>query len=411
MNGPRCSRRAVLLSGLAAGVGMGRRRAEGAETSVWIRVAETAGLRRFGYPVHMILPDVPTAARYRLTRDGQAVPAQFRPVSGPEGKPAVALDFNVSLGPFAVEEYAVAFGDTVQPGPEPERGLRVEQTGRVFRVSGTGLSYEIPVDLVGFLKRVATDRAEYVREGSAGFWVREQEQPESREVRAASPLRGSISRQGPLAVGLKFEGVWPLSANRTIPVAVELTFPSSKSWVEVSWTLDDEAQRIAELGLDLDLALDGSPTLVDLGAEGTVYGTLSKNENMTLESGPPGGWEIHKASGPAALLQAAGRAGAGAPGARPVEGWAHVMDATRCTAVAVAGFGHSTRDRMDIAANGRVRLTRLFDAQHAAPRTMRAWFHFVPMPVQVGAVTSPQSMLAPLKAERIEPARRAGAPT
>jgi hypothetical protein len=28
---------------------------------------------------------------------------------------------------------------------------------------------------------------------------------------------------------------------------------------------------------------------------------------------------------------------------------------------------------------------------------MRAWFHFVGMPVQVGEVTSPQSMLAPLK--------------
>jgi hypothetical protein len=67
------------------------------------------------------------------------------------------------------------------------------------------------------------------------------------------------------------------------------------------------------------------------------------------------------------------------------------------TAAAVADFGRRTNDRIEIAANGRVRLARRFGEGHRFPKTMRAWFHFVGMPVQVGEVTSPQSMLAPLK--------------
>jgi hypothetical protein len=149
---------------------------------------------------------------------------------------------------------------------------------------------------------------------------------------------------------------------------------------------------VRELGLDLDLAIDGSPTLVDLGATGTVYGTVKDAERIALAAGPAGGWQVHTFAGDAAVLQATGRGA-------PAEGWAHVMDATRCTAVAVADFGRSASDRIEIAADGRVRLARRFEAGRPGPRAMRAWFHFVGMPVQVGAVTSPQSMLAPPRVE------------
>jgi hypothetical protein len=88
------------------------------------------------------------------------------------------------------------------------------------------------------------------------------------------------------------------------------------------------------------------------------------------------------------------------PEAPPAEGWAHVMDASRCTALAVADFGRGGHDRIEIESDGRVRIGRDFAGGQSAPprgpKLLRFWFHFVPMPVQIGAATSPQAMLAPL---------------
>src|SRR5262249_36493191 len=90
------------------------------------------------------------------------------------------------------------------------------------------------------------------------------------------------------------------------------------------------------------------------------------------------------------------------------EGWIHVFDRERCTAMAVAQFGRARPwavDRFDVYANGRVRFERLYLSQKTVPsapkepkKTLRFWLHFVTVPVQSGAVTSPQSMLAPLEA-------------
>ncbi len=89
------------------------------------------------------------------------------------------------------------------------------------------------------------------------------------------------------------------------------------------------------------------------------------------------------------------------PDSPPAEGWAHVMDRTRCTALAVADFGRRARDRIEVLADGRVRIWREFAPGGEVPsgraKSLTFWFHFVGMPVQVGAATSPQAMLAPLK--------------
>src|SRR5262245_39076996 len=131
-----------------------------------------------------------------------------------------------------------------------------------------------------------------------------------------------------------------------------MTFPSSKSWVELAWTVDDRSEgRLSELGLDLDLAIDGSPTLVDLGANSTVYGTIKDDERLWLNAGREGDWQVYKYSGRRAVLQAASIAGRGDPSLPKAEGWAHVMDSRRCTAVAVADFGRHSSDRIEVFAS------------------------------------------------------------
>jgi hypothetical protein len=80
------------------------------------------------------------------------------------------------------------------------------------------------------------------------------------------------------------------------------------------------------------------------------------------------------------------------------------MDKERCTAVALADFA-ADKQRSIISANadGLLQIGRTFAPQgEAAPRgrkQLRFWLHFVGMPVHVGALTSPQAMLAPLRVE------------
>ena len=86
------------------------------------------------------------------------------------------------------------------------------------------------------------------------------------------------------------------------------------------------------------------------------------------------------------------------PRAAPAEGWAHVFDRERCTALAVCGFGLQERDRIAIEAGGGLTFTRMFRQASRDERPCLHFFlHFVPTPVQLGAATSPQAMLAPLE--------------
>ena len=65
------------------------------------------------------------------------------------------------------------------------------------------------------------------------------------------------------------------------------------------------------------------------------------------------------------------------------------------TAIAFADFARypATEDRIEVAASGKTRLSRRTGGLR---KTLRFWLHFVTMPVQVGAATSPQSMQNPL---------------
>ena len=85
----------------------------------------------------------------------------------------VALDFNASPGPHETERYVVhsVRGGGADAGPRG--GIRVESSPTIVRVSnGKVLSYAVPDDLLGFLKGVANSRREFLREDSAGLFIR-----------------------------------------------------------------------------------------------------------------------------------------------------------------------------------------------------------------------------------------------
>jgi hypothetical protein len=372
-----------------------------------LTVSETAGIRRFGYPVSAVLPldkDSIKVGRFRLLEDNKPIAAQFSP--RPD---AVIVDFNVNHGPFEKKTYVVEYGPGVTPGPASRGGMKVEkEKGTIHIIGGGGLEYVIPDDGVGLLHQVRGGKTEYLRKDSLGLWIGHGGGKVHRvgEARPSDkPTTAKVTRSGPMAVALRLDGVELLGRKESVSSVVEMEFPRSKSWVHVNWTVDDPDGIVTDLGLVMDLNVEGR-TLVDYGAGSMVYVALDKGQETRMRAGSLTGkardpfWEV--------LV--------GAPGALkpyvvapsnskvPAEGWAHVLDKDRCTAVAVEGFA-SMGQEAGISADGagRLKITRTFSkSDRVAPRgpkRLTFWLHFVSVPVQVGAKTSPQAMLAPMRVE------------
>lgn len=409
-------RRVFLGAGIselaAASVSAG---ADASTKSIKFRLKETAGLRRFGYPVSVVLPPELTGPNLRLERDGKAVASQFRVVKGLDGNERVVLDFNSSPGPLESESYVIHGGDEVQRGPEPSKGMSVVKEGNVFRVSnGSALSYLVPQNLDKLVRSVVNSGTEYIgdlRTTSGLELYQNVATPFAQTFGRNDQSQGVISRQGPIAVGLRFDNVVTLSGGKVIKSTVDMTFPNSKSWFEATWTIDDPDGLVAILTFELSLAIGGPTAYVDFGMNHTVYGQINGNERMFMGAGrapirPQGDanrpWFVGK--GPDNAMQPF--AEATSPNSR-AEGWAHVMDRDRCTAIAVADFGRKTHDGLFVNASGKVQFSREFVGVGVGAardgfkgtKVLHFWSHFVPTPVQVGAATSPQAMLAPLEVE------------
>ena len=117
-----------------------------------LTVSEKAGIRRFGYPVYVKLDlgrAVSDKDRYRLLADGKPVAAQFRSLATIDEKNAVALDFNLSIGPLEKKTFTVEYGPKVQAGPEP-KGLTLDDKKDRYFLSSGGMTYVVPDELVGF---------------------------------------------------------------------------------------------------------------------------------------------------------------------------------------------------------------------------------------------------------------------
>jgi hypothetical protein len=379
-------------------------------------VKETAGLRRFSYPVEasFTLPrPLVEGDRFRL------FDPQDKPVAAQisrAGTRQVTVDFNLSVGPNESRKFALHYGANVEPGPSPKGSMKVETTDKEFLVRHGGLTFAAPKDLLGLLRSVQDAKGnDWLRPISPGLliWYKDDSSFRAGGLGArGAPTQASVTRSGPLAVSIRFEGTQALPGNREVASRVDLTWPSSKSWVRVDWKVEDPNGLVGGLGADLHLNLGDGPTLVDFGAGSYVYTTLKKGEAAKLvcdrhtnvspdnkRSEVVPSWEV--LTGPPNALQPLASSHRDR-----AEGWAHVMDCNRCTAVAIERFG-DRGDAIAVEADGRLTLRTRFPVAEAikksandpapGPKKLTFWLHFVSMPVQVGALTSPQSMQAPLE--------------
>lgn len=382
----------------------------GAAETLQLEVRETAGIRRFGYPVAVKLPELSLGiekARFRLREGAKPVPAQFRQEPSDGGIAEWWLDFNLSMRPNEVRTLTLEYGPDVAADAEP-RGLELKQTSDGFEVrNAPHLTWTTGRDLFGLVKSVDAGDLQYLRGEGVRLAI---EGPNgalhARDVESAEPR---VIRSGPLAVAIRYEFAPTADPLAETKSTVDLTFPVSKSWVQVDWRIDDPRQAVrsvrAEIAQKLAAPTDEEPTLVDFGASSLVYMSLGPEDRGKLQAGraapQPNGphrpsWEVlrgDKKDIESFVVQAAGH------DRDEAEGWAHIMDRSRCLALAVDEFGDVGEDSIELTAKGDITLARKFSTDgpdRPVTKNFRFWLHFVGFPPHVTAATSPQSMLSPL---------------
>ncbi|HEV3344530.1 MAG TPA: hypothetical protein VG125_29405 [Pirellulales bacterium] len=384
-----------------------------------IEVREPAGIRRFGYPVAVVLPIPPSAPKTivcALHDAGRDLAAQLRREETDDGSGRWWLDFNLDLMPHESRALKLEYGEGLVANSEPRGGLTLSESPDEYQVSnGNHIHWTVGRQPGPVVKQVRVPTYEHLRDrGMTLAWTGLDGARHELVGDGGKATSMRLVRAGPLAVVVRSQVALPEISDQARSV-VDMTFPVSKSWVEVDWRIEGVAGGLVSASAEIDLNLDrpaaDKPTLVDFGASTLVYLALDPGQSGVLRStrrssssssagggvkGPSGGWEVLR----------------GAPGKLEpfvasltthdqrlaAEGWAHVMDRTRCLAVALDEFGHDADDSIEVTAEGKVVLTRRFPAGAAdgAARSLRYWLHFVGFPPHQTAATSPQSMLAPL---------------
>jgi len=385
-----------------------------AAESVTIELRETAGIRRFTYPVAVALElpaPVSRNTNVRLLLDDKPIVAQFRADRVRQGGSHFWVDFHTNLLPYQSKTYTLQYGPDVPAGPERKSGHELTESGDEWHIENAPyISWTIPRDLGGLLKSVNFPPAEHLRAESPGLVLLDQA-GQAHPLGAATGNRtlGRVVREGPLAVALRFEVAHTNPELQGVRSIVDLHLPVAKSWVAVDWKVIDPDKKTsalrAELHLNLDKPTSSLPTLVDFGTTTLVYTALRPRQQTELRAasttGPHAGsgsaWQILRGSVGSLEPFVFGPKGY----ARNAQGWAHVMDRKRCLALAVNNFARRTDDRINISAEGKVLLERSLNRNETSahnPKQMsfRFWLHFVHFPPQHSAATSPQAMQNPV---------------
>jgi hypothetical protein len=135
-------------------------------TRIPFTVKETAGLRRFGYPVVAAIPFPKGALRdVRQVRlvdaQGKEIPSQVTitaawPADG--SAQWVEADFNASPAPHALEQYALEYGPTIGRS-RPGRGVTLTESDDAYQAG----AYRVPKSGRPLLTSVRYGELEYLR--------------------------------------------------------------------------------------------------------------------------------------------------------------------------------------------------------------------------------------------------------
>jgi hypothetical protein len=366
-----------------------------AQTSVSLYVKETAGIRRMGFPVNARVPfpkgALANATDVKLMSGDAEVPAQFSAESQwPDNSIQwLDVDFNASLAPAELHTYRVEYGSGVKAAPIP-RGLSITQEASTIQVGQVKFS-KLAAPLLVSVKY----RGEDIAMGWNGITVVDSAGREH-ELTNSTPPKVEIVKPGPLYVVLRYSGLMPIDTSYNPPYTITIEMPNSKNWVKVTAVVEDPQKRLRELAFHSPLVFGVFPWVWDFGTDRWTYGSFKTSIEgvsltQTFKPGAATQWRVvMNPKGQEQVVET------GTIESMKRVGWAHIQDGREVVALGletpekVAGTSSIT-----ILANGQTH----FSFAPAAPMNehrITVYQHFVAAPVQIGAVTTPSSMLAPL---------------
>jgi hypothetical protein len=372
--------------------------AQEAPRHVAIQVRETAGIRRFGYPVtaQILLPPKsiqdPRQARL-VNADGKPVPAQMT-AFGKQTDGSIErleVDFNLSPGPLETTKLKLEYGADVTR-VEPKQGLTFMETEETYQVS----AYTIRKDAQPLISSVRYGR-EYLKQGGLDVvaWGGDAEH----RLRSAE-RKWTVQKKGPFQVRLVCEGRYLSQGTAAaLPFELVLEFVSSKSWVGLHYHTLTSADAVQPTALAVvgEFQLTGR-LLWDLDVDYWLYGVLESSEQMTM---------VQRAND---WLCRLGKAGHEIPyAARTVDGaqtqgWGHFQEARENGNVVAYGFyGGTPKDEQSLTLTGEGKLQYRRNLSDPRVASIHAFFHFIPVPAQHTARTSPAAMMKPLQVTYPEP--------
>ena len=367
-----------------------------------VEIRETGGWSRPAYPCTLKLDRPPSSrpVRFRLLDENERPVVLQTNSEQRENSVRWWLAFPVTLTPFQRRVFTLEIGPEVPRGPERKRGHVVDDSNVNIRIiNAPYLTWTVPKTTRSFLQSLHFGGHEHIK-GPTGTVVLTQRGGGS--VPLSQSARWQVVRRGPLSVTLVSQQAVRAINDARATAHIQLEFPVSRSWVKMDLRLEDPADAIANASLavqlNLDLPTPKAPTLVDFGANTSVYTRLSSGEAARLQIetvGTTSRWQVSRGRTPQLkpfVVSPPSRRDSTA------EGWAHLMDRTRCLALAVGNFGREQIDSIHTTAEGRITVRRKFSRRPAAaPRTKRlsVWLHFVAFPPQQSAATSPQHMQTP----------------
>jgi hypothetical protein len=365
--------------------------------TVNVYVKESAGIRRTAYPVN---------ARVPFPQGALADPANTRLMNGETETSAqiaaetkwrdgsihwLAVDFNASIGPMESQTYRLEYGGEVKAAVGA-RGLTVAENadsidvGRVrFNKSGAPLLASVRY------------RGEDIGRGANGLKITDGAGKEH-DLTNAEELKVEVVKRGPLYVVIRYSGAIVVNGSYRTPFAMTAEMPNSKSWVKMTATVEDPGKQLKEISFHTPLALGALPWVWDFGTDHWTYGALRNPADMVVLS------EAVKTSGVHEWKVSTGSNGqvqtyeTGVADRSKVIRWGHVQDGKEVIAFVMenqgspAGVYHITLD-----GDGQTAF-RFAPALPLAQHHLTVYEHYVAPPVQIGAATSPSSILNPLAA-------------
>jgi len=374
-----------------------------------IEVRETSGIQRFGYPLTATFQTAkkPDAAGGFLLRDGnRVVSAQFSLIEQATADKSATWEADFTLDLLPNESRSLSLETSKESPPEPRagRGLKLERSDNQIHVRHPSLEFVVNDDLKGLFHAIRISGDDWLAGTSRGL-VLDLKDGTQRQLTIAPGSNQNptlqVVKSGSLAIALRFNHQETLPGGQSLRSTVQLDFPLGKSWAKVDWVVDDQSDLVKGVGAELRLRLDQDakqPILGDFGANGWTYAVLRADEAIAFQAGmqhrspAESEWRVDRTQAGKTTPYVLPSTGTTGP---PVQGWAHLMDRKRCTAIAIDKFADHSHDTIQLAADGQIALRRQFGAAGSAKKQFTFWLHLVSFPPQLGAATSPQSMQMP----------------